>query len=277
MSAFHNRTRRSASIPRTLLRERKPYLIPLYYLQLTSELAREGIRNSGSYRFADHFYANRPRGRFLIGRLLDRLLLGLPSARAFRSRYLHAKQEIHRLVRDTAATGAHLDILAVPSGYARELVEVAAELRTDDEPGYRRVSWYGLDLDGELVATLMCRSRESGHQMSFWAADALSAESYPRSYDLIISLGFTEFLDDDQVVRFFGIVREHLKAGGRFVTSGMRPHRLSDYLLRNVGELHTSYRSARYLRRLCERTGFGRVSSYDDRTGLQTMVIACKE
>ena len=53
MSALHNRTRTSASIPRKLLREGKLHLLPVYALMRTSDLAREGIENSGSYRFAD--------------------------------------------------------------------------------------------------------------------------------------------------------------------------------------------------------------------------------
>jgi len=51
-----NRTRQSASIPRRLVTEGKYHLLPVYALLTTSDLAREGIRNSGSFRFADHIY-----------------------------------------------------------------------------------------------------------------------------------------------------------------------------------------------------------------------------
>ena len=61
MSALHNRTCTSASIPRKLLREGKLHLLPVYALMRTSDLAREGIENSGSYRFADHVYRNEAR------------------------------------------------------------------------------------------------------------------------------------------------------------------------------------------------------------------------
>ncbi|MDP9352679.1 MAG: class I SAM-dependent methyltransferase, partial [Chloroflexota bacterium] len=224
MSTFYNRTRRSTSIPRKLVRERKAYLIPIYFMLLTSGLASEGIRNSGSYRFADHIYAGRPQGRFFIGVLLDRLLLSLPSARAFRSRYLYAKEEIRRLVQDTSATSPELAILAVPSGCARELFEVAEELRASDPSAYSRIRWHGLDLDDGLIDSLARRSREEGHQMSFWTGDALSEGAYRSTYDMVISMGFTEFLDDDVAIGFYRIVHEHLKPGGRFVTSGLRRH-----------------------------------------------------
>ena len=96
MSTFHNRTRRTTSIPRRLVREGKLHLLPVYYLGLTTALGKEAIENSGSYDFADHIYGNRPAGKFLIGYLLDALFLNLKSARSFRSRYLYARSEIQR-------------------------------------------------------------------------------------------------------------------------------------------------------------------------------------
>ncbi|HEX4682464.1 MAG TPA: hypothetical protein VH277_07150, partial [Gemmatimonadaceae bacterium] len=86
-----NYTRQSRSIPRRLLAEGKPHLIPLYGLMLTSDLGREGILHSGSFRFADHVYRARPSGRFGVGYVLDALLLRLPAARSMRSRYVHAR------------------------------------------------------------------------------------------------------------------------------------------------------------------------------------------
>ncbi|MDQ3856012.1 MAG: hypothetical protein M3281_06410, partial [Chloroflexota bacterium] len=132
MSRYWNRTRSSRSIPRKLLREGRPFLIPLYYLLLTSELASEGIRNSGSYRFADHIYAGRPAGKLLIGSMLDAVLLRLPSARAFRARYVYAKDEVRCCIAGARAAGGQFAVLAVPSGYARELMELAPELADKD-------------------------------------------------------------------------------------------------------------------------------------------------
>src|SRR3989304_2967697 len=80
MSEFYNKTRRSASVPAKLMREGKWYLLPVYYFMLTSYLAREGVANSGSYQFADHIYANQPRGSFFVGKVLDAILLNLKSA-----------------------------------------------------------------------------------------------------------------------------------------------------------------------------------------------------
>ncbi len=273
VSTFHNRTRRTASIPRRLLREGKLHLLPVYYLGLTSELGREAIENSGSYDFADHIYGNRPAGRFLIGYLLDAVFLNLKSARALRSRYRYARREIQRVILERADP---IDVLAVPCGLARELFDVSAWL-TDEHPN-RQVRLFGMDLDQELVMRLASTSRQLGLAMEFLCGDALFADAYPaRPFDGIVSLGFTEFLDDSLATAFYRLAYSKLKPGGRFITSGMRPHRLSDYLLRNVADLQTSYRSPETLRGLARQAGFEPISTYEDRTGLQTMLIGAKQ
>ena len=245
----------------------------MYYLGLTTALGREAIENSGSYEFADHIYGNRPAGKFLVGYLLDALFLNLKSARSFRSRYLYARSEIQGLIVERADP---IDVLAVPCGLARELFDVSAWLA--DNRSKQQVRLIGMDLDEELVSRLAGTSRRLGTGIKFVCGDALSADAYPaQPFDGIVSLGFTEFLDDALAVAFYRLAYGKLKPGGRLVTSGMRPHRLSDYLLRNVADLQTSYRSADTLRGLARQAGFEQISTYEDRTGLQTMLIGVKQ
>lgn len=276
MSTFYNRTRTAPSIPRKLLREGKPYLIPLYYLLRTSALAREGIDHSGSYRFADHIYAGKPAGRFGIGWALDFLLLRLPSAQSFRDRYRFAKEELWRAIRDHLPEDGRLDILAVPCGLARELFEIAAELKETDPGRLAQVGFYGLDLDEALVAEVRARSRALGVEMTFWVGDALSAEAYPKAFDVVLSLGLTEFLDDTQTLSFYRLVRSRLKPGGRLINNGLGRNAFADYLLRNLGDLHTNYRTEPRLRALAAEAGFGEVRTYANDHGLQTMLITTR-
>src|SRR5260370_24591458 len=89
VSTFYNRTRRTPSIPRRLVREGKLHLLPVYYLGLTTELGKEAIENSGSYDFADHIYGNRPAVRVPICYPPHPLLLNLKSSRPSPPRLLH--------------------------------------------------------------------------------------------------------------------------------------------------------------------------------------------
>ena len=285
MTALHNRTRTSQSIPRKLLRQGKVHLLPVYALMRTSDLAREGIENSGSYRFADHVYRNEPSGRFGIGRALDALLLRMRGARSMRSRLVHAQQEIVAAARAAEAQAsvdpltagtAPLRVLSVPCGIARDLVQAAQQIRSELPAVYARSTFFGLDLDPvplELSRGLVAANDE---HFFFSRGDALDAKVFPSELDVIVSTGLGEFLDDDLLVRFYTNCHDHLRQGGVFVTSSMQADRIADYLMRQLAELNTHYRRADELIRWLHSAGFFEVSTRQDAVGLQTLVVARK-
>lgn len=271
-SALLNRTRTSSSIPERLLREGKIHLLPLYALLRTSELAREGIENSGSYRFADHVYRGRADGRFGVGRLLDALLLRLRSARSMRNRHVHARAEILDAARRHPADRA-FRVLSVPCGISRELVDAAERLRCEDPGLSHRTSFFAMDLDPRpLELSRILAGERSGFQ--FLLGDALKPAAYPENLDVIVSTGLGEFLADDALVRFYTICREALRDGGRFVTSATRRDPLSDYLMRELAELRARYREPEESVRLLGLAGFDDVSARPDEVGLQTLLLA---
>lgn len=270
-----NRTRTSPSIARRLLRDGKLHLLPVYALLRTSDLAREGIENSGSFRFADHVYRNEPSGRLGIGWLLDAILLQMRGARSMRSRHLHARREIVRTVRAHQGAAAPLRILSVPCGIARELVSAARELRADSPALLERCELIGMDADP--AALELSRELAGGdRRLTFVQGDALDPASYPHrgQLDVVISTGLGEFLEDDDLQRFYRTVRSVLAPDGVFVTSGMRPDPVADYLMRELAELRARYRAAAALRGHLERAGFIEVDARPDGVGLQTLIVA---
>ena len=277
MTQFHNNTRMSQSIPRKLLRERRPYLIPVYYLMRTSMLASEGIENSGSYRFADYIYEGIPRGRNIIGRLLDGVFLRMKSAIAMRSRYTFGKQELEQAILRAYEERKMIDVLSVPCGLARELFEIADDLQNRAPDVLRFVRFHGIDLDRRLIEELQSKANGYHAQMRFTVGDALDEKTYLQKYDAILSMGFNEFLTDRLVIRFFQIAKRQLAHNGVFITCGLGSNRLSEYLLRNLAELLATYRSSEQLRRLAECAGLKVLSLYHDDSGLQTMLITQPE
>ena len=279
-----NRTRRSASIPRRLMAESKFHLLPVYALLTTSDLAREGIRNSGSFRFADHIYRNKPSGRYGVGRVLDRVLLKLRGARSMRSRFFHSRREILRAVnemrdastgvRDGAAIEDQLTVLSVPCGIARDLFDVAESLWKESAL-YEHVRFIGIDLDQEAL-DLSWDLTHDHFDFDFRCADALSNDSLPKGVDVIVSLGFGEFLPDEVLRDFYRSCHASLKDGGRFITSAMNRDRISDYLARELAELHTHYRSTDHLTELLRSAGFANIRATRDDVGLQTLAVAEK-
>jgi SAM-dependent methyltransferase len=269
---FHNRTRTSRSIPRRLLRQGRAHLLPVYALMRTSDLGREGIDHSGSYRFADHIYRNVPSGRFGIGRLLDAALLRLRGARSMRNRFFHVQREIVA-ARRRAATSEEFRVLAVPCGIARDLVQAARTLRREDPTLAGRTTFFGIDLDPEPLE--LSRRLASGlANFHFARGDALDSRAYPPALDLIASTGLGEFLGDAQLARLYAVCRGALREGGVLVTSGMRRDPLADYLARELAELHTHYRGPAELTRMLTEAGFAAVTAVPDEVGLQTLVVA---
>ena len=283
---YYNRTRRSASIPLSLLRRGRVLEIPLYYLLRASDLAREGLDRSGSHRFADHIYIGRPSGRGAFGRWLDRRLLALPTTRAFRSRYSAARDELGAFLLDRlldrqeaavpVAGPAPIDVLSVPCGIPRELADAAAAVRARVGSSLERVTFHGLDLDGEVLAEACDFAAARGlPSLRTHRGDALDRASYPQQFDFITSTGLAEFLDDDLLARFYQILFDVLRPGGVLVTSGLDRRRGADYLLQ-LAEIRTHYRDESHLRRLLARLPFRQVTTRHDETGIQTIVKALK-
>jgi SAM-dependent methyltransferase len=274
-----NRTRVSQSIPRRLLGEGKLHLIPVYALLRTSDLAREGIENSGSFRFADHIYRGKASGRYGFGTVLDSVLLKLRGARSMRSRFFHSQREIHAALKASASRPAdarqNFTVVSVPCGIARDLFEVAETLCEQRPADYERVRFIGIDLDQKPVELSRDLTRDH-FNFNFVQGDALEPATLPRGVDAIISLGFGEFLTDDVLVGFYRSCYAALREGGRFITSAMDRDRIGDYLARELAELRTNYRTSEELTGLLQAAGFQYVRMDRDDVGLQSLAVATK-
>jgi hypothetical protein len=251
--------------------------VPVYYALRLSDLAREAIDHSGSYRFADHIYRGRPSGRTAVGRWIDRRLLAMPAAQAFRRRCEHAQEVVRGALEANSRTVAQLRVLAVPCGIPRDLVDLARTLRSTRPALLARLEYHGLDIDPlalDLARNLTARAGiTTAH---FHLGNALLRHEYPDGpFDVVVSTGLGEFLRDDELARFYAIVRELLVQGGTFYTSATACDRRSDALLR-MAEIVAHYRSARALEGILRQLPWSRLAVTVDDTRLQTFVTATK-
>ena len=274
MAEFYNRTRRSSSITGKLLRRGRVLELPFYWLLRTSDLAREGFENSGSYRFADHIYRDEPSGSHGIGRWLDKRILGMRATESFRSRFFMARDELLRFLRERSAHRACVDILSVPCGIPRDLVAAVEKFRAAGgvTTGIR---FHALDLDDDVLCQAKTFACQHDITLLTHHGDALDAGTYAGEFDFITSTGLGEFLDDEQLTLLYMVFNHILRPEGVMVTSAMRCLRFSDYLLR-LAELHVHYRSAEDLATIARRAGFVRLSTSVDRHGIQGFLKATK-
>ena len=276
MPQFFNRTRASASIERKLLRQGRPLAVLIYWLVRGSDLGREGIEHSGSYRFADHIYRNVPSGRGRFGQWLDAKFLAMPAVQSFRNRFLAARDELCHFLSERAGDGRRLDVLSAPCGIPRELVEGARLFREQTGHALDGVSFHGVDLDADLLEQAKTFTHE--HALPNFTphlGDALNRATYPDGADFITCTGLAEFLNDEQLATLYRIFFDVLRPGGVLVSSGMRRVWISEYLLR-LAELRTHYRAAPQLEAITRTAGFNDILTRIDNFGIQTILKARK-
>lgn len=272
-----NLTRRSRSIARRLLREGALHLVPLYYLMRLSDLGREGIEHSGSFRFADHIYRGTPSGRTVVGRLIDARLLAMPAAQAFRRRCEQAQDVVRRALESYPSDVDPLRVLAVPCGIPRDVINLSRALKADNPALLARLEYHGLDIDPAVLDVAGGLTQDCGlASVHYHLGNALVPDDYPSSrFHVVVSTGLGEFLRDDELAAFYALVYEVMEPGGTFYTSATARDHRSDTLLR-MAELVTQYRRMGDMERILRQLPWSRLVLTRDRTGLQTFITAIK-
>jgi hypothetical protein len=263
-----NHTRRSPDLVQKFRRSGQWHLIPLYHFLRLSDLAREGIEHSGSYRFADHLYRNIASGRGFVGRWLDRRVLNSRAACAMRQRCVQATHEISNAL---AQCPGPLRILAIPCGIPRDLLDAVAS----NPEAASRIEYTGMDLDSEVLQAAQINLHQTPlRSQRFIQGSALNASDFPAGkFDLILSTGLGEFLDDASLRLLYQNVFTKLAPGGVFYTSATSRERGSDYLLRAF-ELHTHYRTPQKIAGILCELSWASLELERDASGLQTFVHA---
>jgi hypothetical protein len=237
-----------------------------------SDLAREGLDNGGSFRFADHIYRSVPSGRGAFGHWLDAQLLALPAVRSFRNRYFTAVSELLAFLERNA--GKEINVLSVPSGIPRELLDVADHFRANGG-SLSNIHFHVLDLDSGVLGEAERVAHEQGMELQLHHGDAFDVSAYAGEFDYITCTGFGEFLNDIQFVQLMSVFHRQCRPGGGLFTSAMRRRRFSDYLLR-LAELNIHYRSSADLEKFVARAGFKSIETWTDEHGIQRFLRACK-
>jgi SAM-dependent methyltransferase/uncharacterized membrane protein YhaH (DUF805 family) len=270
----NNLTRRSRSIPRKLLREGNLHLLPLYYFLDLSDLGREGIEGSGSYRFADHIYRNVPSGRGAIGCWLDAKMLASPASKAFRDRYRQARDAMRTALESFPPDASPLRLLAIPCGLPRDLNELVKVLQRENPALLPRVEYTGMDIDPELLRLAADFTKDCPVPRHFQQGNAMLRETFPAGhFHCVVSTGLNEFLEAPQLAEFFDNVHDLLVPGGVFFTSLTRKERSSEFLMKAF-ELVTRYRSIGELEGILDQFAWNRVKIWPHETGLQIFVTA---
>ena len=164
-------------------------------------------------------------------------------------------------------------MLAVPCGIPRDISEL---VQSDPALG-ERIRYVGMDLDSVVLFAAQSHLAGTTLRSTEWLeGDALRAEAYPPGhFDLVVSTGLGEFLDDAKLAVFYRHIFEALDKDGVFFTSATAFEPRSHFLMKTF-ELEAQYRSREQMQALLGVLPWQTLELESDSTGLQTFVRAVK-
>lgn len=249
-----------ASAPKTRQRPAFPELPSTRPPTLTAARAVEGgawldnaavpflaRRLGGSAVVMERIYGNVPAGRTALGRVIDRAVHISPGTRAVRHRAL--------LVAECASALAPRTLLSVPSGTAPDAAIIGAPETTllDPDPEARR------------LAQLACPEAT--------VLDGTLERAPAGPFDVILYVGLSEYLADNEVVAHLEHLRARLPPDGALVTATTVEHpdraRMASWL-----GWSTRVRTPDALTALLDAAGYHVESRRADPLGIQWVLVA---
>lgn len=171
----------------------------------------------GDYQIIESIYRNTPVSNG-IGYYLDRYALATTLSVAVRER----KETLRDLLAEELSSRNGLNILDVACGSCREVFELASDIQRTDA----KVICVDFDSDAlDFAANRMSGAGLISDNITFSKYNALKMVNHERNLkefgmqDVIYSVGFFDYLDDDLLIRLLGSLYKLLSPGGKLITS----------------------------------------------------------
>ncbi|MEX0887691.1 MAG: bifunctional alpha/beta hydrolase/class I SAM-dependent methyltransferase [Phycisphaeraceae bacterium] len=178
-----------------------------------------------SGRTLDYVYENQPRGRWLIGRAIDRAYLDSPGWRGIRQRRLHLQQLLRDAIRETMQRTSErpIRILDVAAGSGRYVLDVLGEFEQDAVSATLRD-----DQHANLEAGRRLAESRGLCQAMFEQGDAFDAASLagvqPGPHIVIVSGLYELFPANEPVLRSLDAIARAVRPPGYLICTGQPWH-----------------------------------------------------
>lgn len=231
----------------------------------------------------EHIYDNKPRGSFLIGKYIDKILLNLPSVRATRGRKEIIKKILRKEISINCSAGHKTRILDLASGGARYLRELKAEHESGD------VESLCVDKNMRCVSLgRLLTKKENVQNLKFLKADIFRMghlKAISRRVDwkpnVIIASGLFIYFNDQAVENVLREIYQALPKGGIVIFQSYE-NLSSRKLMRKTsitssGEQWTLYyRKPEFWKELLSRVGFEEIIISRDEWQMNNVCAARK-
>lgn len=231
----------------------------------------------------EHMYNNRPDGRFLIGLIIDKALLGLPSVQATRGRKEDIKRVLWNEIHNNRLINRKTRVLDLASGGARYLRELAEEHRGGE------VESICIDKDKACVA--LGESLAAGERLSnirFFRGNIFHLEHLKKvssrrlwKPNVVIASGLFIYFNNEAVEKMLKEIYEFLPSEGLVIFSSYE-NLTSRKLMRKVGSTTSGkewtlyYRKPDYWRDLLYKIGFRQIFILRDQWQMNNICTARK-
>ncbi len=244
----------------------------------------EGMRIGYRYGFdsgemLDYVYENRARGRFGVGRLLDRIYLDAAGWRGIRQRKMHLQDVLRATIEGLRPAHQSLHVVDVAAGPGRYLLEVLAESTDGIQATLRDWDEAGLT-QGRTLAQQLGVSNVRYVRGDAFDPDDLARISPPPQ--IVIVSGLYELFPDNALIRrsLRGIY-DLLTPGGRLVYTNQPTHPQLEFIARCLPNRDGKpwvmrLRSQEEMDVLVADAGFQHRTTLVDRWGIFTVSVADK-
>ncbi len=162
----------------------------------------------------EYVYDNRSQGRFILGKMIDRLFLNCPDWQAIRIRKDNVKNHIQQALVESKSPARLVDIAAGFARYIQEALSPATASSTEIVL---------MDTEHSYIASVKDAFLRMGSRVRYENKSALD-ESFLQSLrpaTVVVAAGFYDWIIDDGIVqRSINLVRDILSSGGTFILTG---------------------------------------------------------
>jgi len=215
-----------------------------------SDLARESLKQPGSWRCLEIVYRNDPRT------LLDRFFLSSRSARGARSRLRVLEKEICKGVEQFARRHNPVKVISFGSGPGHEVLNAFESFK-----GSVAVEAICLDRETEALEYGRRLAVEKGldKHTRYVQGNVLRMEPVATEYNIGVLSGLIDYFDFEAAVSILRMVRETLVPGGIVLVANMRRHPLAS-TMSALGNWNLAYREPEDVRDLLVQSGYSEIA-----------------
>ena len=227
----------------------------------------------------DYIYKNQPGGKYLVGKMIDRIYLGHEGWRAVRQRKDNLCANLEKAIDLTLESkrGAHVcDVAAGPALYITDILE---------KYGDRPVTAEIRDIDGRWLDEAGRRASAKGLNLTRRVADALERDDFVFDAipDVFVASGFYDWFNDAEMIRkSMRLIYDSLPENGYFVFTNQTGHvalAMTNGIFRDFRNepLEMVTWNAELVNSWVEEIGFTIVDVLGDEKGYYSNVLAAKK